>query len=102
MKPTPLNQPLSPERLRLSNPNTLLPLEKLILMINSDQHNDHARHEFIKTALPYCHAPKALEAPTTFNVKGLKTAAQMLDMQRRLMTSMCEGKTNPAYGRALI
>jgi hypothetical protein len=102
VKPTPLKQPPSQERLKLSNPNTLMPLEKLILLINSDDHHDHAKHEFIKTALPYCHAPKALEAPKVFVVKHLKTAAQMLAMQRRIMASMCAGECSPTHGRALI
>jgi hypothetical protein len=102
VKPTPMKPRESAERLKLSNPNTLMPLEKLILLINSDDHHDHAKHEFIKTALPYCHAPKAMEAPRTFNVKGLKTASQMLKLQQTIMASMCAGECSPTHGRALI
>jgi hypothetical protein len=97
-----MRPPPSADRLKLANPNLLQPLEKLLLMINSDTIDNYQRHEFIKTALPYCHAPKSSEPPVNFNFGHLKTAAEMLAAQGRVMKSMSEGFTPVQTGRAMI
>ena len=92
----------SAERIKLSDPNLILPLEKLLLIIN-DPHKHHEDYiEAITLALPYCHRPKSAEPPAMFDFSRLRTATQMLAAQRKIMQSVGEGRTDAALGRQLI
>jgi hypothetical protein len=97
------NKPPTADKLKLADPNLLTPLEWLLLQINSwDQTNPHWKAKCVELALPYCHVPKSSEPPATFNFNGLRTAAQMLEAQRKVLRSVGEGKTPAALGKTLI
>jgi hypothetical protein len=101
--PTKLQKPPSSERLKLQDPNLILPLEWLLLRINDgDYTNPFAKHELVKTALPYCHAPKVAEPPPNFDFSNLRTAEQMMAAQRQVMASVGAGKTTPQTGKTLV
>jgi hypothetical protein len=92
----------SAERIKLSDPNLLQPLEKLLLIINDPRMHQEDYIEAITLALPYCHRPKSAEPPAMFDFSRLRTAAQMLGAQRKIMRSVGEGRTDAALGRQLI
>jgi hypothetical protein len=80
----------------------LMPLERLLLEMNDPLTPLSEQRRALELALPYCHAPKAAEAPAAFDLSKLKTAAQMLNAQRRIMKSVGEGKTPVALGKMMI
>jgi hypothetical protein len=101
--PTKLQKPPSAERLKLQDPNLIQPLEWLLLRINDgDYSNSHAKHELVKTALPYCHVPKVAEPPPNFDFSNLRTAEQMMAAQRMVMASVGEGRTTPQTAKTII
>jgi hypothetical protein len=101
--PTKLQPPPSAERLKLQTPNLITPLEWLLLRINDgDYTNPRGKHEFVKSALPYCHVPKQAEPPPNFDFSNLRTAEQMMAAQRQVMKSVGEGRTTPQTGKTMV
>ena len=45
---------ITPERLKLKDPNLLPPYERLLLIINNKKNDDMEVLEAIRLALPYC------------------------------------------------
>jgi hypothetical protein len=101
--PRTLQKPPGGDRLKLQDPNLLQPLELLLLWSNDfTTYNTERRLEFVKTALPYCHVPKAAEPPPSFDFSNLRTAEQMMAAQRTVMKSVGEGRTTPQTGKTMV
>jgi hypothetical protein len=101
---------ISPERLKLKDPNLLSPYERLLLIINNKKNDDMEILEAIRLALPYC---KETIAERNERMRGegamqpridgpFDTAADLVAAQSRVMTLMALGALLPHVGKTFI
>jgi hypothetical protein len=101
---------ISPERLKLKDPNLLSPYERLLLIINNKKNDDMEILEAIRLALPYCRETIAernesmrFEAAMQPRIEGpFETSADIVKAQSRVMTLMALGSLLPHVGKTFI
>jgi hypothetical protein len=101
---------ISPERLKLKDPNLLSPYERLLLIINNRKNDDMEILEAIRLALPYCketiaerNERTAREAAMQPRIEGpFDTAHDIVAAQSRVMTLMALGALLPHVGKTFI
>jgi hypothetical protein len=101
---------ISPERLKLKDPNLLSPYERLLLIINNKKNDDMEILEAIRLALPYCKETMternervAREAAMQPRIDGpFDTSADIVKAQSRIMTLMALGTLLPHVGKTFI
>jgi hypothetical protein len=101
---------ISPDRLKLKDPNLLSPYERLLLIINNRKNDDMEVLEAIRLALPYCRETiaernerQAREATMQPRIDGpFDTSADIVKAQSRVMTLMALGLLLPHVGKTFI
>jgi hypothetical protein len=101
---------ISPDRLKLKDPNLLSPYERLLLIINNRKNDDMEVLEAIRLALPYCketiaerNARMQAEAASQPRIDGpFDTSADIVAAQSRVMTLMALGALLPHVGKTFI
>jgi hypothetical protein len=101
---------ISPERLKLKDPNLLSPYERLLLIINNKKNDDMEILEAIRLALPYCketmterNERTARELAMQPKIEGpFDSASDIVAAQSRIMTMMALGAMLPHVGKTFI
>jgi hypothetical protein len=101
---------ISPERLKLKDPNLLSPYERLLLIINNRKNDDMEVLEAIRLALPYCketiaerNERVARELAMQPRIDGpFDSASDIVAAQSRVMTLMALGALLPHVGKTFI